>query len=266
MKKFTAVFLMIALCSLLCACQREEVSVGEGHTAGNVVEGTLGENEGTSGEKESAKTNETVNAGASAENSTGDSESADAEGSVTIEGSSSEAALAGANSAAPQDQQSFEQNVLYRADFEVPDVFGTGYTNLIDYYNDYPNGKGGGTAGNLGIAIYYKGFESVISAEDALAFKTYRGIGLGSSVEDVYAAYGEGWVDPPHEGLAGLNDDAHTVEYFIFYPGKVASGAVVDIRFYIDQNDTVMGIDIVAIYKEFVTENTEQYLFEIVDD
>lgn len=167
---------------------------------------------------------------------------------------------------APQEDVAYETPVLYRADFEIPDVFGTGYTNAINYYNDFPDGNDGGTAGNLGIGIYYKGFESVISAEEALVFKTHRGIGLGSKVEEVYEAYGKGWIEPPHEGLLGLNDNEHTVEYFVFYPGRIASGAAVDIRFYIDQNDTVMGIDIGGIYEKFVTEELEKRLFEIADE
>ena len=31
----------------------------------------------------------------------------------------------------------FEPNVLYEADFELPDCRGLGYTNLVDFYNDY---------------------------------------------------------------------------------------------------------------------------------
>lgn len=172
---------------------------------------------------------------------------------------------ASAGNAASQNGAAFERNVLYREDFEVPDIFGTGYTNLIDYYNVYPNGNGGGSAGNLGIAAYYGGWESFLSAEDALAFKTWRGIGLGSSAEDLFEAYGDGNIEPPHDGLAGLNDGEHTVQYFVYYWGKIGSGAIMDIRFYIDQNDAVMGLDIGAIYEENVTENADPHLYQIVN-
>lgn len=71
----------------------------------------------------------------------------------------------------------YKQNVLYRADFDIPDVHGTGYTNLIDYYNAFPNGKGGGTFANAGLMIHYReDLDKDMSLADSLAFRTYRGI------------------------------------------------------------------------------------------
>ena len=55
-----------------------------------------------------------------------------------------------------ENEKPFEQDVLYRADFEIPDCRGLGYTNLVDFYNDYPNGKPGGTFGNAGLLVHYR--------------------------------------------------------------------------------------------------------------
>jgi hypothetical protein len=142
--------------------------------------------------------------------------------------------------------------VLCRADFDIPDVHGTGYTNLIDYYNDYPDGKTGGTFANASLMVHYReDMDKDLSLADSLAFRTYRGVGLGTGREDVFAAYGEGVTEPPFPEVMGIGDAQHTVSYFVDYRAKIQSGACVGIRFYFDQNDTVMFIDYGAVYLQY---------------
>lgn len=160
----------------------------------------------------------------------------------------------------------YKQNVLYRADFDVPDMHGTGYGNLIDYYNAYPDGKDGGTFANAGLMVHYRtDMDHDLSLSDSLAFRTYRGIGLGSSKAEVFAAYGESTIEPPFPEVMGIGDARHTVSSFVDYRARIASGACVGIRFYFDQNDTVMYIDYGAVYLKYAGNVSDSTLFPLAD-
>jgi len=148
----------------------------------------------------------------------------------------------------------FEPNVLYEADFEIPDCRGLGYTNLVDFYNDYPNGKPGGTFGNAGLMVHYRDdLDKDLSLEESISFRTYRGIGLGYTLDEVFDAYGTAEIKPPFPEVMGMGDTEHTITCFVDYTGKIESGAFLDIRFYFDQNDTVMFIDFGAIYAQYAS-------------
>ena len=160
----------------------------------------------------------------------------------------------------------YKQNVLYRADFDVPDVHGTGYGNLIDYYNAYPDGKDGGTFANAGLMVHYRtDMDHDLSQADSLAFRTYRGIGLGSTKAEVFAAYGETVTEPPFPEVMGIGDARHTVSSFVDYRARITSGACVGIRFYLDQNDTVMYIDYGAVYLKYAGNISDSSLFPLAD-
>ena len=153
-----------------------------------------------------------------------------------------------------QDAPLFEPNVLYEADFELPDCRGLGYTNLVDFYNDYPNGRPGGTFGNAGLMVHYRDdLDKDLSLEESLSFRTYRGIGLGYTLDEVFDAYGTAEIKPPFPEVMGMGDTEHTITCFVDYTGKIESGAFLDIRFYFDQNDTVMFIDYGAIYAQYAS-------------
>jgi hypothetical protein len=101
----------------------------------------------------------------------------------------------------------YKQNVLYKADFDIPDVHGTGYTNIIDYYNAYPDGKSGGTLANASLVVHYRtDMDHDLSQADSLAFRTYRGIGLGSTKADVFSVYGETVTEPPFPEVMGMDE------------------------------------------------------------
>ncbi len=151
----------------------------------------------------------------------------------------------------------FEQNVLYKKDFEISDYRGTGYTNLVDFYNDYPNGKKGGTFANAGVMVHYRqDMDKDMSLQESLDFKTWRSIGLGSTLDEVFDAYGTVNVEPPFPEISGISDSQHTLMYYVDYLGKTAGGALVSIRFYFDQNDTVMMIDYGAVYAQYASNTT----------
>ena len=159
----------------------------------------------------------------------------------------------------------YKQNVLYRADFDIPDVHSTGYTNMIDYYNAYPDGKAGGTFANAGLMVHYRtDMDHDLSQADSLAFRTYRGIGLGSAKADVFSAYGEAFVEPPFPEVMGMGDAQHSVTSFVDYRAKISSGACVGIRFYFDQNDTVMFIDYSAVYLKYAGNINNSSLYPLV--
>lgn len=148
----------------------------------------------------------------------------------------------------------FEQDVLYRADFEIPDCRGLGYTNMVDFYNEYPNGKPGGTFGNAGLLVHYReDIDMDMSREDSLVFRTYRGIGLGSTLEEVFDVYGTEQIRPPFEEAMGLSNEEHVLTSFVDYNGRIESGALAGIRFYFDQNNTVMYIDYGAVYAQYAS-------------
>ncbi len=157
-----------------------------------------------------------------------------------------------------------KQNVLCRADFDVPDVHGTGYTNLIDYYNAFPNGKGGGTFANAGLMIHYReDLDKDMSLTDSLAFRTYRGIGLGSGKNEVFTAYGTGAIQAPFPEIMGISDAQHIVSSFVEYRARIASGACVGIRFYFDQNDTVMWLEYSAVYLKYAGNISDSTLYPL---
>ena len=223
------------------------------------IENTDNEEESSNNE-DSTNTDESVNIEdstnvdeiANAEDSTNASEIVNNEDSTNVSNSES------------QKETLFEKYVFYREDFEIPDIYNTGYTNMIDFYNDYPNGKVAGTEGNLCLGVYYK-YDVDLSFEESLAFKTYRGIGLGSSLDEVFDAYGTVAFEPPHDGCIGLSDEEHTLKYFVCYWAEIESGAYMDIRFYFDQNDTVMSIDYSAVYEKYASKINAD-TFEIVND
>ena len=153
-----------------------------------------------------------------------------------------------------EDENPFERDVLYREDFEIPDCRGLGYTNLVDFYNDYPNGKPGGTFGNAGLLVHYRDdIDMDMSVEESLSFKTYRGIGLGSTLEEVFDVYGTEQIRPPFEEAMGLSNEEHVLTSFVDYSGRIESGALAGIRFYFDQNNTVMYIDYAATYAQYAS-------------
>ena len=167
----------------------------------------------------------------------------------------------------PQDEKPYEKYVFYREDFEIPDCHNLGYTNLIDFYNDYPNGKSAGTYGNAGIMVHYReDMDMDLPLEESLAFKTYRGIGLGSSLDEVFDAYGSVDIEQPFEELAGMSNEEHTLQYFVVYWAKIESGAAVEMRFYFDQNDKVMEITMGAVYETYAANVSGDNVFEIVND
>ncbi|MBE6036393.1 MAG: hypothetical protein E7223_02075 [Clostridiales bacterium] len=152
----------------------------------------------------------------------------------------------------PENTAAWKQNVLYRADFEIPDVHSTGYTNLIDFYNAFPDGTSGGTFANAGLMVHYRqDMDHDLSQADSLAFRTYRGIGLGSTQKEVFDAYGTKTPEPPFPEIMGIGDAQHTVTSFVEYQARITSGACVALRFYFDQNDTVMHIDYHAVYRKY---------------
>jgi len=111
---------------------------------------------------------------------------------------------------------SYEQGVLYRDDFEIPDYRGLGYTNMVDFYNDYPNGKPGGTFGNAGLLVHYRDdIDMDMSVEESLSFRTCRGIGLGNTRDEVFEAYGTAEIRPPFEEAMGLSDEEHMLTSFV---------------------------------------------------
>ena len=209
------------------------------------------------GPQSAAVQTEEADAAASAagtESDTADSEDSNTEDNPESDTVATEPASgAAADAADPQPQAApYAPLVLCRADFDIPDVHGTGYTKLIDYYNDYPDGKTGGTFANASLMVHYReDMDKDLSLADSLAFRTYRGVGLGTGREDVFAAYGEGVTEPPFPEVMGIGDAQHTVSYFVDYRAKIQSGACVGIRFYFDQNDTVMFIDYGAVYLQY---------------
>lgn len=166
-----------------------------------------------------------------------------------------------------QNENLIMKNILYREDFDIPDCRNLGYTNMIDFYNDYPDGKSGGTFANAGVMVHYPGdLDKDLSDADSLAFLTYRGIGLGSSLNDVLDAYGIVTVSPPNEWETGICSAEHTLKSSVTYLGQIESGAYVTLRFYFDQNDTVMFISYDAIYAKYATGTQYPDAFEIVND
>lgn len=173
----------------------------------------------------------------------------------------SAAAFAGAQSASP-----YKAGFLYRADFTIPDSRGLGYTNTIDYYNAYPDGQSGGTFANAGLVVHYPGdLDSDLSDADSLAYRTCRGIGLGSTRDEVFAAYGEVELYPPQEWEAGISTPEHTLAGSVMYLGRIDSGAYVTLRFYFDQNDTVMYLSYDAIYAQYAAEVKEPGILPFAD-
>lgn len=149
----------------------------------------------------------------------------------------------------------YEQNVLYKKDFEISDYRSTGYTNLVDFCNDHPNGKKGGTFANARVMVHYRqDMDKDMSLQESLSFKTWRNIGLGSTLDDVFDAYGSVNVEPPFPEISGTSDPQHTLTYYVEYLGKIASGALVSLRFYFDQNDTVMLIDYGTVNAQYASD------------
>ncbi len=166
-----------------------------------------------------------------------------------------------------QNENLIRKNVLYREDFDIPDCRNLGYTNMIDFYNDYPDGKSGGTFANAGLMVHYPGdLDADLSDADSLSFTTYRGIGLGSGLDEVFDAYGTVTVSPPNEWETGISSAEHTLKSSVIYSGQIKSGAYVTLRFYFDQNDTVMFISYDAIYARYASGTQYPEAFEIVND
>lgn len=120
MKKFTNLFFAVAMCLSLCAC------------------GTAEENLKKSNEKESINNEEPANN----ENSIKVEESENIKDSANVEDSVVNEDSINVTASNSQNEKPFEPYVFYREDYEIPDVFNTGYTNMIDYYNASPNGIG----------------------------------------------------------------------------------------------------------------------------
>ena len=62
----------------------------------------------------------------------------------------------------------------------------------------------------------------------------------------------------------GMGDAQHSVTSFVDYRAKISSGACVGIRFYFDQNDTVMFIDYSAVYLKYAGNINNSSLYPLV--
>lgn len=142
----------------------------------------------------------------------------------------------------------FVPGVLTYEDFEVVDYRNTGFHNLVDYFTDYPNGTGS-TFRDCGILVFYKADEADLLGEEALAYRTPRGIGLGDSIEDVLRVYGDTEVKNSEDLGFDYEIDGLRATSFVIYEYPIPSGACLRIDFDFDQNGKVMCITMAAIYQ-----------------
>lgn len=155
------------------------------------------------------------------------------------------------------DINGFVPGMLYYADFEVEDYHNVGFHNVVDYFTEYPNG------GNIdfGVTVLYEYnpyFE--VHGEEALAYRTARGIGLGASIDDVINAYGdieiEDYITARDYPFISGNQEA---TYLMTYWCPINSGAFPRIDFIFDQDGKLMCIEMGAVYKIFVNQQVLDY-------
>ncbi len=111
---------------------------------------------------------------------------------------------------------------------------------------------------------YRDDMDKDMSVDESIAFKTYRGIGLGSGLDEVFDAYGTVTLAPPNEWEVGISGAGHTLKQSAIYLGQIESGAYVTIHFYFDQNDTVMFLSYDAIYSQYASEVNHPNTYKIV--
>lgn len=129
-----------------------------------------------------------------------------------------------------------EDKSLTYEDFDVSGLYNGGatydgvtYPNFLDYR------AAGGKSTHF--IAYTAGGDSYVDAD--IDYKTYRGIGLGSTYEEVIEAYGAYAWELDSSGYTANNTPEHTAvkEIYYVYPDNTAK-----IGFAFDQNNTVMKI------------------------
>lgn len=148
--------------------------------------------------------------------------------------------------------------VFTKADFSF---FGykesDGADNLIDYMNAHPNGGGDGDVFKLS----HNQEECAVPQNQVETFRTNRGIGMGSTLEEVLRAYGEHGVEEFSLWGDTYNTNEHKMTKRVRYVVETESGAGVQMEMMFDQNDELMVFMLEGIYKKYMGDDADMVEF-----
>lgn len=132
-----------------------------------------------------------------------------------------------------------------------------GADNSIDYMIAHPNSKADGADFRLS----YNNEECTVPQAEVETFRTNRGIGMGSTVDEVLRAYGEHEVIDFSLWGDTYNTSEHKMTKRARYVVKTESGAGVQMEFMFDQNDELMVILVEGIYEKYMGEDADMVEF-----
>ena len=128
-----------------------------------------------------------------------------------------------------------ENVVISREDFDISGFYDGGLSLNGRIYDNYMDFVSAGGRGNH--YIMYNENDSEVNYK---TFKTKRGIKLGDSLEKVVKAYDNVFWYYSESSYKNFNTDDHICKHILGFTNKES----ISLRFYMDQNDTVMAITI----------------------
>lgn len=148
-------------------------------------------------------------------------------------------------------QADFTPHVFTRADFDLGIAQNTpeGYSNMAEFFMD------GYSAFDYSWIVALNPEMSDENEEISMAWETHRGISLGDSLEEVYAAYGESGT--PSKGSDAWSYGERISTKWFGYAVALPNGMGLQLEFITDQNDEVIAIFMEGIDQQFMHKVTE---------